>query len=154
MTIHERAAVALARARAAGAAASLVDTAHQRRLRAAMIRDVAALLGVSPEHVLVTDDPVRAYGSMPGQLMRRAVQNRAVTAIQRQLDGIAQARGPHGGLTAVGLVAPTPTAATSATSQNVGAVTGSSQWGARGDDATPLTLSVGSSLAKPVALAH
>ena len=69
MTIHERAAVALARARAAGVPASLVDTAHQRRLRAAMIRDVAALLGVPPEHVLVTDDPVRAYGSMPGQLI-------------------------------------------------------------------------------------
>jgi hypothetical protein len=69
MTIHERAAVALARARAAGIPTSLVDTAHQRRLRAAMIRDVAALLGVPPEHVLVTDDPVRAYGSMPGQLV-------------------------------------------------------------------------------------
>ena len=69
MTIHERAAVALARARAAGAPASLVDTAHQRRLRAAMIRDVATLLAVPPEQVLVTDDPVRAYGSMPGQLI-------------------------------------------------------------------------------------
>ena len=69
MTIHERAVVALARARAAGVPASLVDTAHQRRLRAAMIRDVAALLGVPPEHVLVTDDPVRAYGSMPGALI-------------------------------------------------------------------------------------
>ena len=51
MTIRERAAVALARARAAGVPASLVDTAHQRRLRAAMIRDVAALLGIAPEHV-------------------------------------------------------------------------------------------------------
>ena len=69
MTIHERAAVALARARAAGVPTSPVDTAHQRRLRAAMIRDVAALLGVPPEHVLVSDDPVRAYGSMPGQLI-------------------------------------------------------------------------------------
>jgi hypothetical protein len=69
MTIHERAAVALARARAAAAPASLVDTAHQRRLRAAMIRDVATLLAVPPEQVLVTDDPVRAYGSMPGQLI-------------------------------------------------------------------------------------
>jgi hypothetical protein len=66
MTIHERAAVALARARAAGAPASLVDTAHQRRLRAAMIRDVATLLAVPPEQVLVTDDPVRAYAACPG----------------------------------------------------------------------------------------
>ena len=66
MTIHDRAVVALARARAAGGAASLTDTVHQRRLRAAMTRDVVAMLGVSPEWVLVTDDPGRAYAGMPG----------------------------------------------------------------------------------------
>lgn len=35
----------------------------------AMTRDVAALLGIPPEQVLVTDDPARSYGSMPGQLI-------------------------------------------------------------------------------------
>ena len=32
----------------------------------AMIRDVATLLAVPPEQVLVTDDPVRAYAACPG----------------------------------------------------------------------------------------
>jgi hypothetical protein len=69
MTIHERAVVALARVRAAGVSASATDTGHQRRLRAAMTRDVVAMLGVPPERVLVTDDPARAYAGMPGQLI-------------------------------------------------------------------------------------
>ena len=34
-----------------------------------MSRDVAALLGVAPEQIVVTDDPDRAYGSMRGQLI-------------------------------------------------------------------------------------
>jgi hypothetical protein len=34
-----------------------------------MTRDVVAMLGVPPEHVLVTDDPARAYTGMPGQLI-------------------------------------------------------------------------------------
>ena len=76
-TLHERATAALTWARAAGmapaatdtAAGSATDTAHQRRLRAAMTRDVTALLGIAPEHVLVTDDPTRTYGGIPGQLI-------------------------------------------------------------------------------------
>jgi hypothetical protein len=47
MTIRERADGALARSRNAGVAMP-ADTAHQGRLRAAVIRDVAALLGVPP----------------------------------------------------------------------------------------------------------
>ena len=47
----------------------MIGGAYQRRLRAAMTRDVAALLGVPPEQVLVTDGAARAYGSMPGQLI-------------------------------------------------------------------------------------
>jgi hypothetical protein len=34
-----------------------------------MTRDVTALLGIAPEDVLVTDDPIRTYGGMPGQLI-------------------------------------------------------------------------------------
>jgi hypothetical protein len=60
MTIQERAAIALDRARAAGTPEPAADTAHLRRLRAAMTRDVAAMLGILPEHVVVTDDPLRA----------------------------------------------------------------------------------------------
>jgi hypothetical protein len=66
MTIRERADAALARARDAGVAMPAA-TAHQGRLRAAMIRDVAALLGLPPEYIVVTDDP--AYGGVPGQLI-------------------------------------------------------------------------------------
>jgi len=68
MTIHGRADAALTRARHAGMAIPPA-TAHQGRLRAAMIRDVAALLGIPPEYIVVTDDPARSYGSMPGQLI-------------------------------------------------------------------------------------
>ncbi len=66
MTRHERAVAALAHARAAGLPRFGADTTHQRRLRAAMTRDVVALLGVPSEHVLAGDDPVRSYGAAPG----------------------------------------------------------------------------------------
>ena len=59
------------RARDAGMAVPAA-TAHHGRLRAAMIRDVAALLGIPPEYIMVTDDPARSYGAMPGQFDHRA----------------------------------------------------------------------------------
>ena len=69
MTIHERAAAALVRAREAGVPVPASTPPYRRRLRAALTRDVAALLGVPPEHVVVTDDPARCYGGVPGQLI-------------------------------------------------------------------------------------
>lgn len=69
MTIHERAVAALAHARAVGIPPIGTGTAHQRRLRAAMTRDVATLLGVPPEQVLVGDDSIRSYAATPGQLI-------------------------------------------------------------------------------------
>jgi hypothetical protein len=54
VTIRQRADAALARARDADMAIPAA-TAHQGRLRAAMIRDVAALLGTPPEYIVVTD---------------------------------------------------------------------------------------------------
>ena len=69
MTIHERAVAALGRARAAAVPPTAIDTAFQRRLRAALTRDLVALLGVAPEHIVVADDPARSYGAMPGQLV-------------------------------------------------------------------------------------
>lgn len=46
-----------------------------------MIRDVAALLGVAPEYVVVTDDPARGYGGMPWQLI--TVHDPDATAVLR-----------------------------------------------------------------------
>ncbi len=67
MPIKEQAAAALAHARACGVPVPQPATAHLRRIRAALARDVATLLGVPPTHVLVTDDPARGYGGVPGQ---------------------------------------------------------------------------------------
>lgn len=69
MTIEERAATALANARAAGVPIPDVDTAHLRRLRAALAREVTVMLGVPPTSVVVTDDPQRSYSGFPGQLI-------------------------------------------------------------------------------------
>ena len=69
MTLRERAVAADQRLHAADVSAP-GDTAHQRRLRAVLIRDVAAMLGIAPEYVVVTDDPIRSYGAaIPGQLI-------------------------------------------------------------------------------------
>jgi hypothetical protein len=69
VTIKQQAATALAHARAAGVAMPEVDTAHLRRLRAALAREVTVMLGVPPANVVVTDDPQRGYGGYPGQLV-------------------------------------------------------------------------------------
>lgn len=68
MTINQRAAFALACARVAGVAVP-AETGHLRRLRAALARDIAVMLGVPTTHVLVTADPARGYGGDPGQLI-------------------------------------------------------------------------------------
>lgn len=73
MTIIDQAAAALARTRATTAADSgptpPVETAHIRRARTAMARDVSAMLGVPPNDVVITADPLRGYGDMPGVLI-------------------------------------------------------------------------------------
>ena len=52
MTIHERAVAALGRARAAAVPPPAIDTAFQRRLRAALARDLVALLAARSRRVL------------------------------------------------------------------------------------------------------
>jgi len=69
MTLRQQAATALAHARAAGVPVPDTDTAHLRRLRAALAREVAVMLGVPPTSVVVTDDPRRSYSGFPGQLI-------------------------------------------------------------------------------------
>ena len=73
MTIIEQAAAALARTRATTAAdagqTSPVDAAHLRRALTAIARDVSAMLGVPPTDVVVTADPLRGYGDVPGVLI-------------------------------------------------------------------------------------
>ena len=69
MTIRERAAAAWARARSAGVAVPATDDRYRQRLRAALTRDIAALLAVPAGHVLAGDDPIRCYGGVPGQLI-------------------------------------------------------------------------------------
>jgi hypothetical protein len=69
MTIRERAAAALVRAREAGIPVPATDPPHRQRLRAALSRDVAALLALPPGHVVVGDDPIRAYRGVSGQLI-------------------------------------------------------------------------------------
>jgi hypothetical protein len=69
MTIKQQAATALAHAQAAGVPMPEVGTAHLRRLRAALAREVTVMLGVPPTNVVVTDDPRRSYGGYPGQLI-------------------------------------------------------------------------------------
>lgn len=73
MTIIEQAAAALARTRATtgtdAAQASPADTAHVRRVRTAMAREVAAMLGAPPTDVVTTPDPLRGYGGIPGVLI-------------------------------------------------------------------------------------
>src|SRR5690242_6183671 len=69
MTIKQQAATALAHAQAAGVPMPEVGTAHLRRLRAALAREVTVMLGVPPTNVVVTDDPRRSYGDYPGQLI-------------------------------------------------------------------------------------
>ena len=66
MDIRERAAAALVRAHEAGTPVPATDPPHRRRLRAALTRDLAALLAVPASHVVVGDDPIRAYGSVGG----------------------------------------------------------------------------------------
>ena len=69
MDIRERAAAALVRARAAGIPVPATDPPHRQRLRAALTRDIAALLALPAGHVVVGDDPIRTYGGVPGQLI-------------------------------------------------------------------------------------
>ena len=69
MTLRQQAATALAHARTAGVPVPDTDTAHLRRLRAALAREVAVMLGVPPTSVVVTDDPQRSYSGFPGQLI-------------------------------------------------------------------------------------
>ena len=69
MTIRERAAAALVRAREAGVPVPGTDPPYRRRLRAALARDIATLLAVPTTHVVVGDDPIRCYGGVPGQLI-------------------------------------------------------------------------------------
>ena len=65
MTIKQQAATALAHAQAAGVPVPDTDTAHLRRLRAALAREVAVMLGVPPTSVVVTDDPHAATAVSP-----------------------------------------------------------------------------------------
>jgi hypothetical protein len=69
MTLRQQAATALAQAQAAGVPVPDTDTAHLRRLRAALAREVAVMLGVPPTSVVVTDDPQRSDSGFPGQLI-------------------------------------------------------------------------------------
>jgi hypothetical protein len=69
MTIRERAAAALVRAREAGVPVPGTDPPHRRRLRAALARDIATLLALPTTHVAVGDDPLRCYGGVPGHLI-------------------------------------------------------------------------------------
>ena len=69
MSIRERAAAALVRAREAAIAVPATDPPHRRRLRAALTRDIATLLAVPADHILVGDDPLRSHGGVPGQLI-------------------------------------------------------------------------------------
>ena len=59
----------LVRAREAGILVPAPDPPHRQRLRAALTRDIAVLLAVPANHVLVSDDPIRTYGGVPGQLI-------------------------------------------------------------------------------------
>jgi hypothetical protein len=69
MSIRERAAAALVRAREAAIAVPANDPPHRQRLRAALARDIATLLAVPAGHILVGDDPLRSYGGVPRQLI-------------------------------------------------------------------------------------
>jgi hypothetical protein len=69
MSIRERAAAALVRAREAAIPVPANDPPHRQRLRAALTRDIATLLAVPADHILVGDDPLRSYGGVPGQLI-------------------------------------------------------------------------------------
>jgi hypothetical protein len=66
MDIRERAAAALVRAREAGIPVPATDPPNRQRLRAALTRDIAALLALPAGHVVVDDDPIRTYGAFPG----------------------------------------------------------------------------------------
>ena len=65
MTIRERAAAALVRAREAGIPVPATEPPYRRRLRAALTRDVATLLAVPAEHVVVSDDPSAPTAAFP-----------------------------------------------------------------------------------------
>lgn len=69
MTIYERAADSRARARSAGISVPATDDPYRRRLRAALTRDIATLLAIPAGHVVVSDDPIRAYSAIPGPLI-------------------------------------------------------------------------------------
>ena len=66
MTIRERAAAALVRAREAGIPVPATDPPHRRRLRAALTRDIATLLAVPADQSLVGDDPSAPTAASPG----------------------------------------------------------------------------------------
>jgi hypothetical protein len=69
MSIRERAAAALVRAREAGIPIPATNPPQRRRLRAALARDIATLLAVPAGQVMVGDDLLRTYGGVPGQLI-------------------------------------------------------------------------------------
>jgi hypothetical protein len=69
MSIRERAAAALVRAREAAIAVPATDPPHRRRLRAALTRDIATLIAVPADHILVGDDLLRSRGGVPDQLI-------------------------------------------------------------------------------------
>jgi hypothetical protein len=69
MSIRERAAAALVRAREAAIAVPATDPPRRRRLRAALTRDIATLLAVPAGQVMVGDDVIRMFGGVPGQLI-------------------------------------------------------------------------------------
>ena len=69
MTIRERAAAALVRAREAGIAVPASEPSYRQRLRAAPVRDLSTLLAVPACHVVVSNDLSRAHDGAPGQLI-------------------------------------------------------------------------------------
>jgi hypothetical protein len=69
MSIRERAAAALVRAREAAIPVPANDPPHRQRLRAALTRDIATLLAVPADHILVVDDPLRSHLGVPGPLI-------------------------------------------------------------------------------------
>jgi hypothetical protein len=69
MSIRERAAAALVRARETAIPVPANDAPHRQRMRAALTRDIATLLAIPADHILVGDNPLRFHGSVPGQLI-------------------------------------------------------------------------------------
>ena len=65
MTIRERAAAVLVRAREAGIAVPATEPPYRQRLRAALARDIATLLAVPAGHIVVSDDLLRVRRRPP-----------------------------------------------------------------------------------------